>query len=158
MLCNSRQVPNPAIKILVPKPETRTDLWAWQTGPFFPLVLMEKCSVQRPPTDFGDRQARAACTPVPLLACWYTIARRRMHFVQQVPRYNLVNSRTTIARRCVQRRGAGVSGGWGCMGCGTVRFRGGLVFKAHRLVYHSTLCVRVIKKQKDAARSDISHF
>jgi len=26
------------------------------------------------------------------------------------------------------------------------RFRGGLVFKAHRLVYHSTLGLRVIKK------------
>jgi len=28
------------------------------------------------------------------------------------------------------------------------RFRGGLVFKAHRLLYHSTLDVRVIKKKK----------
>jgi len=28
------------------------------------------------------------------------------------------------------------------------RFRGGLVFKAHRLVYHSTLGVRVIMKKK----------
>jgi len=28
------------------------------------------------------------------------------------------------------------------------RFRGGLVFKAHRLVYHSTLSSRVIKKEK----------
>ena len=28
------------------------------------------------------------------------------------------------------------------------RFRGGLVFKAHRLVHHSTLGVRVIKKKK----------
>jgi len=27
------------------------------------------------------------------------------------------------------------------------RFRGGLVFKAHRLLYHSTLGVRVIKKK-----------
>ena len=27
-------------------------------------------------------------------------------------------------------------------------FRGRLVFKAHRLVYHSTLCSRVIKKKK----------
>jgi len=27
-------------------------------------------------------------------------------------------------------------------------FRGGLVFKAHRLVYHSTLGSRVIKKKK----------
>jgi len=29
------------------------------------------------------------------------------------------------------------------------RFRGGLVFKAHRLVYHSTLGLRVITKKKD---------
>jgi len=28
------------------------------------------------------------------------------------------------------------------------RFRGGLVFKAHRLVYHSTLGLKVIKKNK----------
>jgi len=28
------------------------------------------------------------------------------------------------------------------------RFRGGLVFKAHRIVYHSTLGWRVIKKKK----------
>jgi len=28
------------------------------------------------------------------------------------------------------------------------RFRGGLVFKAHRLLYHSTLGFRVIKKKK----------
>ena len=29
------------------------------------------------------------------------------------------------------------------------RFRGGLVFKAHRLLYHSTLGYRVIKKKKE---------
>ena len=29
------------------------------------------------------------------------------------------------------------------------RFRGGLVFKAHRLLYHSTLGLRVKKKKKD---------
>ena len=28
------------------------------------------------------------------------------------------------------------------------RFRGGLVFKAHRLLYHSILGLRVIKKKK----------
>ena len=28
------------------------------------------------------------------------------------------------------------------------RFRGGLVFKVHRLLYHSTLDLRVIKKKK----------
>jgi len=30
-----------------------------------------------------------------------------------------------------------------------LRFRGGLVFKAHRLVYHSTLGLSVIKKKKN---------
>jgi len=29
-----------------------------------------------------------------------------------------------------------------------MRFRGGLAFKAHRLLYHSTLCSRVIKKKR----------
>jgi len=29
-----------------------------------------------------------------------------------------------------------------------LRFRGGLVFKAHRLLHHSTLGLRVIKKKK----------
>ena len=33
------------------------------------------------------------------------------------------------------------------------RFRGGLVFKAHRLLYHSTLGLRVTKKKKVAART-----
>jgi len=28
------------------------------------------------------------------------------------------------------------------------RFRGGLVFKAHRLLYHSTLGLNIIKKEK----------
>jgi hypothetical protein len=32
------------------------------------------------------------------------------------------------------------------------RFRGGLVFKAHRLLYHSTLGLRVIKKKKRDGR------
>ena len=31
------------------------------------------------------------------------------------------------------------------------RFRGGLVFKAHRLLYHSTLGLRVIKKKRSMA-------
>ena len=31
------------------------------------------------------------------------------------------------------------------------RFRGGLVFKAHRRLYHSTLGLRVIKRQKKIA-------
>ena len=31
------------------------------------------------------------------------------------------------------------------------RFRGGLVFKAHRLVYHSTLGLIVIKKKRGLA-------
>ena len=48
------------------------------------------------------------------------------------------------------------------------RFQGGLVFKAHRLVCHSTLGVRVIKKKrrlaratylaKEVARPDAGHF
>ena len=37
------------------------------------------------------------------------------------------------------------------------RFRGGLVVKAHRLVYHATLGVRVIKKKKrDPAAAEVS--
>ena len=32
-------------------------------------------------------------------------------------------------------------------------FRGGLVFKAHRLVYHSTLGLRVIKKKRERERA-----
>ena len=38
------------------------------------------------------------------------------------------------------------------------RFRGGLVFKAHRLVYHSTLCLRVIKKKKKGWGSGVQGF
>ena len=34
------------------------------------------------------------------------------------------------------------------------RFRGGLVSKAHRLVYHSTLGLRVIKQKKKNFRPD----
>jgi len=37
------------------------------------------------------------------------------------------------------------------------RFRGGLVFKAHRLVYHSTLGLTVIKKKKKVTRSANAH-
>jgi len=36
-------------------------------------------------------------------------------------------------------------GGWSV---GVQRFRGGLVFKAHRLLYNSTLGLRVIMKEK----------
>jgi len=46
---------------------------------------------------------------------------------------HLVNSRAQLLSRNVNR------------------FRGGLVFKAHRLVYHSTLGLRVIKKKKTLA-------
>ena len=35
------------------------------------------------------------------------------------------------------------------------RCRGGLVFKAHRLVYHSTLGLRLIEKKKEG-RSDVA--
>jgi len=36
------------------------------------------------------------------------------------------------------------------------RFRGGLVFKAHRLVYHSTLGLRVIKKKMNLLSCEMS--
>jgi len=39
----------------------------------------------------------------------------------------------------------------GPSGAGARLFRGGLVFKAHRLLYHSTLGLRVIKKKKKGA-------
>jgi len=35
----------------------------------------------------------------------------------------------------------------GCVTAHVKRFRGGLVFKPHRLLYHSTLGLRVIKKK-----------
>jgi len=35
------------------------------------------------------------------------------------------------------------------------RFRGGLVFKAHRLMYHSTLGSRVIKKKKMLSKKHV---
>ena len=38
------------------------------------------------------------------------------------------------------------------------RFRGGLVFKAHRLVYHSTLGLTVIKKKKKKTNLPLSTF
>ena len=37
---------------------------------------------------------------------------------------------------------------------GSLRFRGGLVLKAHRLLYHSTLGLRVIKKKRVEGRGD----
>ena len=38
------------------------------------------------------------------------------------------------------------------------RFRGGLVFKAHRLLYHSTLGLRVIKMKKDYRPTPLVHL
>ena len=38
------------------------------------------------------------------------------------------------------------------------QFRGGLVFVAHRLVYHSTLGLRVIKKKKRRRREQLKMF
>ena len=38
------------------------------------------------------------------------------------------------------------------------RFRGGLVFMAHRLLYHSTLGLRVIKKKKERCRDLRRHL
>ena len=37
------------------------------------------------------------------------------------------------------------------------RFRGGLVFKAHRLLHHSTLALRVIKKKKFNVSAELPH-
>ena len=37
------------------------------------------------------------------------------------------------------------------------RFRGGLVFQAHRRVYHSTLGWRVIQKKKGPVGADSNH-
>ena len=49
----------------------------------------------------------------------------------------------------VEGRGWRVEGGRSRVeGQSVKRFRGGLVFKAHRLLYHSTLGSRVIKKNK----------
>ena len=42
-------------------------------------------------------------------------------------------------------------------GTGTQRFRGGLVFKAHRLLYRSTLGLRVIKKKKNG-RANVPEY
>jgi len=54
--------------------------------------------------------------------------------LRRVPRRSTTqratHSRTTISQKCVKR------------------FRGGFVFKAHRLLYPSTLGLRVIKKKK----------
>jgi len=38
------------------------------------------------------------------------------------------------------------------------RFRGGLVFEAHRLVYHSTLGLIIIKKKKDVIIQSLSQL
>ena len=38
------------------------------------------------------------------------------------------------------------------------RFRGGLVFKAHRLLYLSTLGLRVIKKKRSDERIPLADF
>jgi len=49
----------------------------------------------------------------------------------------------------------GILGGWAPenrLHINAQRFRGGLVFKAHRLLYHSTLGLRVIKKKRKAYR------
>jgi len=58
------------------------------------------------------------------------------------------------SRKCVCVLNGGKCGGkTGWIGRGgrsnVKRFRGGLVFKANRLVYHSTLGLRVIKKEGD---------
>ena len=45
-----------------------------------------------------------------------------------------------------------LEGGW-VLGFGVWGFRGGLVFKAHRWLYHSTLGSRVIKKKEKFGRA-----
>jgi len=61
----------------------------------------------------------------------------------------------------VRRRERGPACAWACSSFErllsqshrlSLRFRGGLVFKAHRLVYHSTLGLRVITKKKKCDR------
>ena len=55
--------------------------------------------------------------------------------------------------RCRSRSVSASSACLRVQGLGNVkRFRGGLVFKAHRLVYHSTLGLRVITKKKKKKR------
>jgi len=44
---------------------------------------------------------------------------------------------------------------WASLGGNVKRFQGGLVLKAHRLVYHSTLGLRVMKKKKKLSRRDL---
>jgi len=56
---------------------------------------------------------------------------------EDIPGYTSV--RRTFARRAARRRQQGSD---------LKRFRGGLAFKAHRLLYHSTLGLGVIKKKK----------
>ena len=51
----------------------------------------------------------------------------------------LLRIRELSAEGCVDESALGRNVKW---------FRGGLVFKAHRLLYHSTLGSRVIKKKK----------
>jgi len=59
---------------------------------------------------------------------WHELAAPRENFQKQLPAQRL-------------------------LGRNVNRFRGGLVFKAHRLVYHSTLGSRVIKKKKKWLKS-----
>ena len=60
-----------------------------------------------------------------------------------------------LRSQSLERQDPGLDGRVRCVPIGRLlsrnvkRFRGGLVCKAHRLLYHSTLGLRVIKKKKD---------
>ena len=61
--------------------------------------------------------------------------------------------RTSVGTRAVSDYNGWDYSGFRLQQLGTVstcRFRGGLVFKAHRLVYHSTLGLRVKKRENSA--------
>jgi len=92
----------------------------------------------------------------------------RIHFIIVMMRWTglapweleLTGCRKVSEKRCIaqsegaeRRSSVGTFGAscWRVVPSGTklyLRFRGGLVFEAHRLLYHSTLGLRVIKKKK----------
>jgi len=85
----------------------------------------------------------------------------RVFLMSEVPLYALNPEPQTLTPQTLNAQVAGPVGG----GVGVAariaplreqedvkRFRGGLVFKAHRLLCHSTLGLRLIKKKKKRAR------
>jgi len=53
------------------------------------------------------------------------------------------------------RRGRCLCGGRHLLRKNVERFQGGLVFKAHRRLYHSTLGLRVMKKQEEKIQANV---